>query len=145
MSQKYWNIYSRHTKTWISHVTSILYGQMYTKVFIQELGIWVDQCPGTSTCTRMRIWGFRNFRSCERRFYEILLWAERKLRNLLNIHTNQEVQEQSLLAQFFFRFHDLFFFFILRKNSIDFFLQFSSIYLSISKLLQFSLSFSDLL
>ena len=57
----------------------------------------------------------------------------------------QEVPEQSLLAQFFFRFHDLVFFFILRKNSIDFFLQFSSIYLSISKLLQFSLNFFNLL
>ena len=34
---------------------------------------------------------------------------------------------------------------ILRKNSIDFFLQFSSIYLSISKLLQFSLNFFNLL
>ena len=45
----------------------------------------------------------------------------------------------------FFRFHDLVFFFILRKNSIDFFLQFSSIYLSISKLLQFSLNFFNLL
>ena len=34
---------------------------------------------------------------------------------------------------------------LLRKNSIDFFLQFSSIYLSISKLLQFSLNFFNLL
>ena len=34
---------------------------------------------------------------------------------------------------------------LLRKNSIDFFLQFSSIYLSISKLLQFSSIFSNLL
>jgi hypothetical protein len=34
---------------------------------------------------------------------------------------------------------------ILRKNSTEFFLQFSSIYLSISKLLQFSLKFFNLL
>ena len=34
---------------------------------------------------------------------------------------------------------------LLRKNSIDFFLQFSSIYLSILKLLQFSLNFFNLL
>ena len=34
---------------------------------------------------------------------------------------------------------------LLRKNSIDFFLQFSSIYLSISRLLQFSLNFFNLL
>ena len=57
---------------------------------------------------------------------------------------DQEVPEQSLLAQFFFRFHDLVFS-LLRKNSIEnFFLQFSSIYLSISKLLQFSLNFFNL-
>ena len=29
------------------------------------------------------VWGFWNFRSCQSRFYEILLWAERKIRNLL--------------------------------------------------------------
>ena len=56
-----------------------------------------------------------------------------------------EVPEQSLLAQVFFRFHDLVFFFILRKYSIDFFLQFSSFYLRILKLLQFSLNFFNLL
>ena len=59
--------------------------------------------------------------------------------------TSLEVPEQSLLAQFFFRFHDLVFFFLLRKDSIDFFLQFSSIYLSISNLHQFSLNFFNLL
>ena len=53
-----------------------------------------------------------------------------------------EVPEQSLLAQFFFRLHDLVFFFLLHR---DFFLQFSLIYLSISKLLQFSLNFFYLL
>ena len=41
----------------------------------------------------------------------------------------QEVPKQSLLAQFFFRFHDFFFFFIeeklLRFLSINFFLHFS--------------------
>ena len=54
--------------------------------FVHASDIFTLEYAYQSTST----WGFRNFRSCQRRFYEILLWAERKIRNLQHmLHANR--------------------------------------------------------
>ena len=67
--------FSESIRNW--RVIFLLYGAGGTDFCCEVL----NKCREIRTYAS-RIRGFRNFRSCHRRLYEISLWAERKIRNL---------------------------------------------------------------